>query len=261
MPIGRSDYKERKEQKIERLEEKAVKAKKESEAYYKKADAITSAIPFGQPIMVGHHSEKTHRAAVKKIETAHRKSRDAHEKATYYEDKADTAASNHAISGDNPEAANLYKDKLAKLEAQQRRMKAINKAWPKGSDALHSLGLTDEEIEKLRAGMRSYEKKPFPSWALSNNSAEIRRVKEKLESLSELDGMAVEVFKFSGGEMRVDMDKNRVQFLFADIPSIEIRSILKSNGFRWAPSEGAWQRQRTIIAIRIAKSLIEQMEG
>ena len=34
----------------------------------------------------------------------------------------------------------------------------------------------------------------------------------------------------------------RLQILFSDIPQKETREILKSNGFKWAPSQSAWQR-------------------
>ncbi|WP_461257198.1 phage portal protein [Treponema sp. R80B11-R83G3] len=48
------------------------------------------------------------------------------------------------------------------------------------------------------------------------------------------------------------------QILFDDIPAPEKRKLLKSNGFKWSPSEKAWQRQRTTNAIYTAKRLIEQ---
>ncbi len=37
----------------------------------------------------------------------------------------------------------------------------------------------------------------------------------------------------------------RVQFIFDGKPDEETRELLKANGFRWAPSQGAWQRQLT----------------
>ena len=37
----------------------------------------------------------------------------------------------------------------------------------------------------------------------------------------------------------------RIQFIFEDKPDEETRNILKNNGFKWAPSQGAWQRQLT----------------
>jgi len=265
MPIGRTDYEDRKEQKIDRLNECAEKARKEAEAQHKKAENIGSAIPFGQPILVGHHSEGRHRAAIKKIETAHRKSAAAGEKADHYAGRADTAENNSSISGDNPEAANLYKEKLANLEQAQEWMKSANAYWRKHKTMKGYPGLSDETAaevdEQMKTAYSRVQKSgPFESWKLSNNNAEIHRIKEKLESLSKLDTMAAEIITFSGGEMRVDVDINRVQFIFDGKPSEEIRTMLKKHGFRWAPSVGAWQRQRTEIAVRIAKDLISKLE-
>jgi hypothetical protein len=144
MAIGRSDYEERKEHRINRYKEQAQKAGNEFDALFAKAHNAASAIPFGQPILVGHHSEGADRSYWGRIETTHRKSFEAAEKAAYYQDKAETAVTNNAISGDNPDAVNLYREKLAKLETAQEQMKAVNKAFSKGDDALKALGLTDE---------------------------------------------------------------------------------------------------------------------
>jgi hypothetical protein len=50
---------------------------------------------------------------------------------------------------------------------------------------------------------------------------------------------------------------NRVKLTFPGKPSDAVRSELKSSGFRWAPSEGVWQRNAgstaTYHAERIAK--------
>jgi hypothetical protein len=139
-------------------------------------------------------------------------------------------------------------------------MKAINKAWTKGIEALKALGLTDIDIEKLKHGIPSYEKKPFASWALSNNNAEIRRVKAKIEELDKLNQTEDASTAFKGGELRINTDINRVQFIFDDKPCEAVRTLLKSKGFRWAPSEGAWQRQRTLDAVRASKYLIPKIE-
>ena len=266
MPVGRSDFEDRKEAKIERYGERAEKARHEADVQHKKAEDIGSMIPLGQPILVGHHSEKRHRAAIEKIRTAHRKSIEASDKADYYEEKIDTVESNDAISGDDPEAVTRYKEKLAELEAAQERMKAVNAYWRKHKTMKGYPGLSDkaaaETDEKMKTAYSWIQKSgPFASYQLSNNNAEIRRVKEQLEALTKLDGMAAETITFSGGELFVNVDINRVQFIFDGKPPEEVRSILKHNGFRWAPSEGAWQRQRTLIAVRIAKGLISEIEG
>jgi hypothetical protein len=260
MSVGRTDYEERKENRISRYEDRAEKAGGKADSLFKKARSMTSAIPFGQPILVGHHSEGADRSYRKRIENTQRKSFEAAEKASYYADKAVSAATNNAISGDNPEAVNLYREKLMKLEAVQEEMKAVNKAFAKGDDALKALGITDEQIAKMKSDMPSYERKPYPTWALSNNNAEIRRVKEKIEQLEKLDTVKSETITFKGGKLLVNEESNRVQFLFDGKPGEGIRSLLKSYGFRWAPSEGAWQRQRTMNAIGTAKGIVSKIE-
>jgi hypothetical protein len=95
---------------------------------------------------------------------------------------------------------------------------------------------------------------------LSNNSAEIRRIKQKIEQLSKLDNTEAETTIFNGGKLVINTEVNRVQFLFDGKPGEEIRALLKSCGFRWAPSEGAWQRQRTWNAINASKRLVSKIE-
>jgi hypothetical protein len=258
--IGRDDYEERKERRISRYEEQAGKARNEAEALHGRAKSLAGIIPLGQPILVGHHSEGAHRSHLKKVERTFRKSFEADSKAAHYLDKAVTASKNRSISGDNPEAVKLYQGKLKKLEAAQERMKAVNKAFAKGDNALKAMGFTDEQIAKMKSDMPSYERKPYPAWALSNNNAEIRRVKEKLEQLSKLDNTEAETIPFNGGKLIINTEDNRVQFVFEDKPGEEIRTLLKSYGFRWAPSEGAWQRQRTLNAINVSKRLVSKIE-
>ena len=37
-------------------------------------------------------------------------------------------------------------------------------------------------------------------------------------------------------------EANRIQLIFPAKPSEQVRALLKQNGFRWSPTEGAWQR-------------------
>lgn len=48
---------------------------------------------------------------------------------------------------------------------------------------------------------------------------------------------------------------NRLQIIFDDRPDADLRSELKGEGFRWAPSQGAWQRQLTDNAMRAARRI------
>ena len=108
--------------------------------------------------------------------------------------------------------------------------------------------LPPEELEKLKADMASswhLEDKPFATWALSNNSAEIRRVKDRIKSLSQQKEIGFVGWKFDGGKVEANTEANRLQIFFEDKPDEATREALKSNGFRWSPKAGAWQRQLT----------------
>ena len=99
------------------------------------------------------------------------------------------------------------------------------------------------------------EPKPFESWALSNNNAEIRRVKARIEELSRRAETEFSGWEFAGGHVEMNHQENRLQVFFNGKPDADVRSELKGNGFRWAPSVGAWQRQLTDNAIRAADRL------
>jgi len=266
MPVGRSDYQERKESRIRSLTKKAEKAKKESTQYIQKSKDAVVGIEPGQPVLIGHHSEKKHRAAIKKMDSAMQKAIKANDKSTYYQIKTTIAVNNQSISSDDPKAESLYKDKLEKLQALQEFMKSVNTFWRKNKTMKGYPKISDEKAAQIDEYMKtasSWVQKsgPFEKWELSNNNAEIHRIKEKIKSLEELDGMIEEIVKFPNGEMRINVKINRVQLIFTDKPSQEIRVMLKANGFNWAPSEGAWQRLRTMAAIRVAKGLIHNIYG
>lgn len=85
---------------------------------------------------------------------------------------------------------------------------------------------------------------------LSNNNANIHRVEDRINDLknrSEFVGWA-----FPGGRAEVNEDENRLQLIFDEKPTDEQRQALKHGGFRWAPSQGVWQRQLTRNAIYAA---------
>lgn len=39
-----------------------------------------------------------------------------------------------------------------------------------------------------------------------------------------------------------NVEAMRLQIIFDEKPEADVRAVLKKNGFKWAPSQGAWQR-------------------
>lgn len=67
------------------------------------------------------------------------------------------------------------------------------------------------------------------------------------------------VTDFPGFKVVENFDLDRVQFVFPDKPSEDERALLKGEAFKWAPSQGAWQRQLTNNAISAARRVIAKL--
>lgn len=107
---------ERAEERAERFEKYSEKRAAESDAAHAAVDRITSGIPLGQPILVGHHSERHARKDAERIENGMRRAIKAFEESNYWKDRAAGAI-----------AAARYKERPAvrarrvkKLEAEVR---------------------------------------------------------------------------------------------------------------------------------------------
>lgn len=79
-------------------------------------------------------------------------------------------------------------------------------------------------------------------------SAEKRRIIDRVIDIHKNRQMAGDTSKQTdysnlGFQVERNTDINRLQLKFDGKPEANVRSILKSNGFRWSPREGAWQRQ------------------
>ena len=76
---------------------------------------------------------------------------------------------------------------------------------------------------------------------LTNNNARINAAKKQLEKAKSLAGK--EDREYEAGDLTIEecYSENRVRFYFPGKPDDDMRTELKSNGFRWAPSMGCWQ--------------------
>ena len=85
--------------------------------------------------------------------------------------------------------------------------------------------------------------RPYPAYMLSNNNAEIRRIRGRIEQVRQHEDTNFAGWEFDGGRVEANKADNRLQVFFDGKPDEAARDELKANGFRWAPSVGAWQRQ------------------
>jgi hypothetical protein len=236
--MTRPDFAARRAARVERLEERADKLRAEGETKLGAAHALADRIPMGQPILVGHHSEHRARRDQERIHANMAKGVELLDAAKETARRAEAAASNTAIDSDDPEALVKLREKLAGLEERQAKLNDYRRCLRKGGGgelALLALGvpqLTADEM--MRNGI--------PDYVGSNLSANIRSVKKRI---AELEKAATKPTPADEryGEIVVSESLNRVQIRFPGKPDEATRGELKSHGFRWAPSEGAWQRK------------------
>lgn len=96
-------YEEKQARRKEYYEAKSKALENEAEELSNRASKMASAIPFGQPILVGHHSERRDRRYREKIHNTFAKSFETQEKAKYYAAKAESVGMG-GISSDDPDA-------------------------------------------------------------------------------------------------------------------------------------------------------------
>jgi hypothetical protein len=154
------------------------------------------------------------------------------------------------MSGDE-DATDRLSEKIAKAEEEQNKMRAANAAIRKhkkaGAEtqirALVDLGFAAVIAEELlkpdfagRIGFADYQ--------LTNNNANIRRMKERLAHVAEQK--TTQNNEVEGELARVEdcPAENRVRLFFPGKPDEATRTALKSGGFRWTPTLGCWQAYR-----------------
>ena len=170
------------------------------------------------------------------------------------------------IKAGDANAVEKLTKKLADLEQGQELMKSINAYYRKHKTLDDCPDLNDDLKAKLNAVMsRSWRPSPVPfeSFALTNNNATIKRTRERLEALSQIKATETteRATDIEGVKVVEETELMRIQIIFDGKPEPEIRDILKRNGFRWAPSHGAWQRQLTSNGKRAAKAVLEALKA
>lgn len=167
------------------------------------------------------------------------------------------------MSGDE-DAIERLEEKLHDLEESQEMMKSVNAYYRKNKTLDGCPDLSEEMAAKLKNLMsQSWYRLdvPFASYSLTNNNANIKRTRDRLESLrkakeagnSETDSDVCKVIE--------NADLMRIQLVFDEKPEPEVREILKNNGFKWAPSQSAWQRVLNNNGRYAAKRAIEKIKA
>lgn len=250
---------ERLERRQERREEWANKAHAASSAASKGAREAVAGIPFGQPILVGHHSEGRHRAALKRSDSRMSRAVERDDMARKHEYKADGIQRqlDHSIFSDDDNAEEALLSRIAEREAEAQRIKAYNKTCrvaAKRGEKHGDLSLLDENQRTILT--RLFQVCPyqlrsggsFPAYELANLRGQITRDKKRLEAVKAQSQRTEAAEEATDGF--VIQGEKWVSITFAEKPEREILTALKAAGFRWGG--GCWSGEREKIPAELA---------
>jgi len=176
--------------------------------------------------------------------------------------------SSEIIKSNDENAIALLQEKIFALTEKLENGKAMNKHYRKFGTMKGFEGLDEQKaVEFDKAISNTWYKCPAPPFELTNTRNKIKSAEGRIKEIQRLKEKAeigqnelVSEYKNSICEVAENTENMRIQLFFNDKPGIEIRNILKSNGFRWSPREGAWQRQLTDNGKYATKKVINQLE-
>ena len=133
--------------------------------------------------------------------------------------------------------------------------------------AMRKLKTADERVAALLAmGVDDWEashtgRRGKYTFDMTNNNANIRRVAKRIEELEQMAGREAVEVEGNGWSYYEDLDDNRICFEFSGKPDEDARHGLKARGFKWAPSRGAWVRQRTANGLQAAVYVVRFLQA
>ena len=179
-----------------------------------------------------------------------------------------------AVKSDDPEVLDFLRAKLAGLEEVHALMVSANAYYRKNKTLKGFEGIPADTMAWItRPGVYlpggrngdgsplAFYGKPFPTYELTNSNANIKRVKQRIETLEAVKASKPIEEEHDGYTYRENTEAMRVQLQFDGKPDDETRALLKRNGFRWAPSLGVWQRQLNDNGKYAAHRVMEALDG
>lgn len=155
-------------------------------------------------------------------------------------------------------------NKLDTLTEWHEQMKAANKIIKSKSltedeqrEELAAIGLGKREIAEVMGEV--YPWRGYSTASLSNNLAKIKTTQAAIERHKAMAEAEDKEIKFNGGRVVMCNSDERMRFYFDEMPSAEVRALMKRKAFKWSPKNGAWQRQLTANCKFDAKRILAEL--
>lgn len=158
-----------------------------------------------------------------------------------------------AIPGDDPLALEKLSARLEGMKERHETKKKINAWWRKHKTMIGCPAISEEAAKKIDDDMKNHKFHidiPFASYSLSNSLAEIKRIEERIKTISSQRETGAAEQVYNGFTVEQSGADGRINITFDGKPEEAARNVLKSNGFHWSPRAKVWTRQLTENARR-----------
>lgn len=141
------------------------------------------------------------------------------------------------------------------------------------SDDVNAIEKLQEKLAKAQEEHQAYKDynvkarkdktAPLMAYVMANSNGRIKGIKDRITQLERLAVIAESTTteerttEINGIQIIDNIEAARLQIIFPGKPDADTRTQLKRNGFRWSPTNGAWQSYRSDRAERIAKEIAE----
>jgi len=252
-----NEYEAKQEERRERLERAAARAEAKAAILEKAAHDAAQAIPLGQPILIGHHSEGRDRRYRARIAARWDRARELRAAAGDLRAKA-AGVGTGGISSRDPEAVVKLRGELAEMEEYRELLKTWNaklRKCPTEEAAIELVAgapriIRDKWGSLLRIGGFWGTGWQFPSYMLSNLGANIRRVEDRIKRLTLRETLPpLEPIRWTSGGRRWEISEeegeNRV-LLICHTPGrlpVDLFKSIRRLGWLWSRTREAFCRQ------------------
>ncbi|MFF4777641.1 DUF3560 domain-containing protein [Microtetraspora fusca] len=252
--LGRSfaeaeaDRNERAEERADRYGERADRNTAAGNARWDRTRERLSHIPLGQPILVGHHSERRHRRLIDWAHTQDGKAIEETKKGKYWAGRAQ-AAENYQRHREDP---GTTRRRIEKLEADRRRIvRVLEDGWertvhageelPEGARVLHTYGDGDR-----------WCKVPSSPGYKASREADLAQIDDELgywrEVLAQAEQRGVKLWS------KADFEKGDFVIYFGEAVEV-VRANAKSVSIPWAHY---WINAGPIVTVEMCKALAHE---
>lgn len=249
---------ERLERKLEKRREWAEKAEQRADSLSEQSHKMMSVIPMGQPILIGHYSEKRDRNYRNRAWNKMGRAVEQRDLAEHHVSKAGGLENqlDKAIFSDDPDAVEAIEARIAENEAKREKMKKVNSLYRKNDiEGLAAIGINYETLKaKLAAAGGYWGSAPHLAYELSNLGQRISGDKKRLEQVKTQNTRRAEAEAAPTGTLLQNCNGGYCRVTFAEKPDRSVLNALKTAGFWWA--KGSWAGKLEQLPTEV-KTLLE----